>query len=373
MAVKFLEPGGDADFGTNLWSAIVGAPAVATDFLNGGHVKSLKFRVNVQDEVDANGLLADAGGSISVFIYLNALPSATCTLFATNNNTANQTIIRVRLTSGGILQLFNNTVQIGTNGSTLATGTWYRLCLTWNITSLTVNTVKFYKGSLIDISVTNSTLSFTGSTQARFGNISANLTLDLRMSDFYIDNVTTNTDPGNVWVTAKRPNANGTTNGFATQIGAGGSGYGTGHSPQVNERTLSTTNGWSMIGAGSAVTEEYNVEGASVGDIDISAGTIVDLMGWLYTSALVAESASVILIGTSSTISVTPTNSTITKIAGVTVYPPGTGADIGEVTTTALTTVSLYECGIVVAYIPGVVTAGTTGIMTTRRGWWGDL
>ncbi|WP_323162301.1 hypothetical protein, partial [Pseudomonas fluorescens] len=80
-----------------------------------------------------------------------------------------------------------------------------------------------------------------------------------------VDDSSALTDPGNIWVAAKRPNANGTTNGFTTQIGSGGSGYGSGHSPQVNERALSTTNGWSMVGAGAAVTEEYNIESKSTG------------------------------------------------------------------------------------------------------------
>src|SRR6185436_9856514 len=127
----------------------------------------------------------------------------------------------------------------------------------------------------------------------------------LRSSDHYVDSSASLTDTGNIWVTAKRPNANGTTNGFTTQIGSGGSGYGTGHSPQVNERVLSTTNGWSMVGAGSAVTEEYNIESAAAGDIDISSANYVDVMGWVYASSLVNETASIIVNGVSSNISLT--------------------------------------------------------------------
>ena len=47
-----------------------------------------------------------------------------------------------------------------------------------------------------------------------------------------------------------------------------------------------------------------------------------------------------------------------TNAAGSTTYPAGSGSDIGEITTTALTTVSLYECGIVIAYIPAAVATG---------------
>ncbi len=66
--------------------------------------------------------------------------------------------------------------------------------------------------------------------------------------DIYVDNGSDLSDPGNVHVTAKRPGSNGLSNGFATQIGSGGSGFGSGHAPQVNERPLSNTNGWSSVG-----------------------------------------------------------------------------------------------------------------------------
>ena len=176
--------------------------------------------------------------------------------------------------------------------------------------------------------------------------------MDFRTSDHYVDNSSSLTDTGNIWVTAKRPVSNGTTNGFTTQIGSGGSSYGSGHSPQVNERPLSTTNGWSMVGAGSAVTEEYNIEAKNVGDIDLSKATIVDWLGWVSASSLAGETGNIILGGSSVAQAITSTATLYTAIKGSATYPAGTGTDIGFQTTTALTTVSLYECGVVVAYIP---------------------
>ena len=46
MATKFLEPGGDADFligTTNGFWGTKSASILATDFVHGGHIKSLKF------------------------------------------------------------------------------------------------------------------------------------------------------------------------------------------------------------------------------------------------------------------------------------------------------------------------------------------
>lgn len=359
MATKFLEPGGDADFlvasVNGFWTANNNLCVVATDFVHGTHQKSIKYPVNVSAFVQTNGT-ADAGTRISMYIYLNALPGATASISGPGN-------MRIRLTNAGVIQLWNGTTaQVGTNGSTLATGTWYRISLAYTITSTSVNRFELFKDGISDISVTNATV-VTGGTTFTVGNISANATLDMRSSDHYIDDSSALTDPGDVWVTAKRPNANGTTNGFTTQIGSGGSGYGSGHSPQVNERPLSTTNGWSIVGAGSAVTEEYNIESTSTGDISLTGATIIDYLGWVSASALAAETINIIVNGTNFTQALTTTATIYTKIKGSTTYPAGTGTDIGVQTDTALTTTSLFECGILVAYIP----AGATSSVFTNK------
>jgi len=89
--MKFAEPGGDADFlvGTTngFWRALAGTPAVATDFVHGTHVKSIKYRPGNQDIVkSATGLIANAGARFSFYIYLNALPNATAQFFCRNSS-----------------------------------------------------------------------------------------------------------------------------------------------------------------------------------------------------------------------------------------------------------------------------------------------
>lgn len=356
MAVKFLEPGGDADFGvgtTNgFWSFVNGAAAVATDFVHGGHQKSIKYRPNAAaDYVQLNNIMADAGRRISFDVYFVSFGLATDTIFRVEGG-ASVAVVRLRITTSGTLQLFNDAnTQFGSNGSTLLANTWYRISLAYTVTSGSVNRFELFKDGVSDISVTNATLSTTGAINFLLGNVSGDTVLDFRSSDHYIDDSSSLTDTGNIWVTAKRPNANGTANNFVTQIGAGGSGYGSGHSPQVNERPLSTTNGWSVVAVG-ATTEEYNIESKSTGDINISTATIIDYMGWVSTSALVAETGQIIVNNATSNISITTSAKIFTKIAGSSVYPAGTGTDIGEVTDATATTVSLYECGVVVAYIP---------------------
>lgn len=358
MATTFLEPGGDATFNVatttagGFWGVKTNLPDIATDFVHGSHINSIKYRPGFADVIRTpTGTISDAGSRISYYIYLNVLPSATAII--TGILSGGGGVFLLKITSAGVLQFFGVGSQMGTDGATLATGRWYRLSIAYTITSSVTNEFRLFVDGSSSISVSNFSLdNLTGSDNFRLGNANTNATLDFRTSDHYADDSSSLTDTGDIFVTAKRPNANGTANNFSTQIGAGGSGYGTGHSPQVNERPLSTTNGWSMVGAGSAVTEEYNIEGKSTGDIDISGATIIDYSGWAYISALVGETIQMIVNGVNFAQAITSTNTMYTKVAGSTTYPAGTGADIGITTDTSLTTVSLFEAGIMVAYIP---------------------
>lgn len=378
MATLFLEPGGDMDFknpdtannnaGFGQWSATTGAtkPTVVNDFVHGGHKQSIKIPASINSYLSKGGVIPIAGSRISVYIYLVALGGSVSTILNAHGSYGAHPW-QVRLTSAGVLQLWTGAVQIGTDGATLSTGQWYRISLASLITSTTVNRFELFVNSVSTISVTNATLSSIDATQFDIGNLNTT-SIDFRFSDLYMDNSNSLTDPGDIWVTAKRPISNGTTNGFSTQVGSGGSGVGSGHSPQVNERALDITNGWSMVGAGSAITEEYNIEGKSVGDIDISAATIIDWMGWVSMKSLVSETLNMILDGANVSVSTVTVPRAEYRIKGSATYPAGTGADIGIQTTTALTTVFIYEAGVVVAYIPGVAVVSIPNkVVSTRQ------
>lgn len=351
MATVFLEPGGDADFGTTLWDGFQGLPVAATDFVHGFHSHSHKYRPAQTDTLNQQAILTDAGGRVSVWFYWNVLPAAITSFFRVIVVTTGTAVVRLRIDNTGLLQLWDASVQQGSSGGTIAAGGWHRITLAWKITSTTVNDVRVYVDGVLKITVTNVTLANVGISDLEVGNSAADANMDVRTSDTYADNSNALTDPGNIWVTAKRPFANGTTTNFTTQIGAGGSGYGSGHAPQVNERALSQTNGWSMVGSGSAITEEYSIEGVAVGDTSLAGVTLVDFMSWVYAKALANETASIICAGATAGIPLTTTPTLFSLIAASTTYPVG-GTDVGIITTTAVTTVSLYEAGMVFAYIP---------------------
>jgi len=360
MATTFLEPGGDAVFdvqnagGTGqFWDSVSAGVSIATDFVHGGHIKSLKcLHGSGGSKIIKRGILASAGSRSSFYIYINAYPSATNVIAAFTDEGSGG--FELKITTAGVLQLarWDTDAQIGSNGPTLSTGIWYRISFAYTITSTTVNEARVFVNSTLAISATNSTIGGTGSTALYLGLVQTDTTGDLRISDVYTDSSTNLLDTGDIWVTAKRPVSNGTTNGFTTQVGTGGSGYGTGHAPQINERPISTTNAWRMVGAGSAVTEEYNIEAKNVGDIDISAATIVDWAGWASMFSFVGETVQMILNGANVAQAITNAQVIYTKFKGSTTYPSGTGADIGIITDTSLTTVELDECGVMVAFIP---------------------
>ncbi len=276
------------------------------------------------------------------------------------NNAAGLGVFSFGIT-GATKVLRLNVIGVGvTSGSTaLNANQWYRITLSYVITNSTTYTVKAYLDGVLEITVSNTgTLTRTGTDRISIGADSAlGASQQVWIDDLSIDNGTDSADPGttnvnSLRVTNKRPFANGTTNGFTTQIGSGNSGYGSGHADEVNEQPLSTTNGWSMVGAGSAVTEEYTLEASTAGDFSLAGYRIIGKLGWIYASSLSSETGQIVADGAATNISLTSTNTLFTKAVTSQTYPVG-GTDIGIVTSTDLTTVSLYEAGMLFVLEPG--------------------
>lgn len=312
--------------------------------------------------VNRSGVLNDAGRRISVWFRFDTLPAVTDNFIALRDVSGN-IVHRTGLTTTGSV----DNVPVGAttvNGTiVLAVNTWYLVTVCYVITNSTTFQFDIYVDGVLDSSATAGTLTNTATDQLRLQRQSAaGANLNAWFDNIVIDNGTpANGFPGDLRVTAKRPNANGTANNFVTQIGSGGSGYGSGHSPQVNEQALSTTNGWS-IAAVAATTEEYNIENRATGDVNLTGAVVVGLVGWVYAKALVAETAQLIVDNATTNISLTSTISHFYAAATQTSYPAGTGTDVGMITSTTVTTVSLYECGVVIVYTEPPPSLTLTGV-----------
>jgi hypothetical protein len=283
-------------------------------------------------------------------MYLDTIPSGTADIILFRT-AANVTLFSLRILTNGRLQVVPSSSG-GTSGTTvLSVNTPYLVQVSYTITSTTVFTIKVFLNQKLEITSTTGTLGTTVSDRFQFQLASATgVNANMWVRDFFIDNLSTLDSPGDIIVTNKRPNANGAANNYTTQIGSGGSGYGTGHSPQVNEQPLSTTNGWSIASA-SSVTEEYSIENSATGDKNVSNPryTLVDYMGWIYAKTGTADTRNIIVNGVSSNISVTTSYAMYTKAAGSTSYPSGNTA-IGMNNNSLVALDSLAECGILLAY-----------------------
>lgn len=360
MATTFLEPGTGATHDLSFFSSTTGSASSDSTVIGSG-ARSLRLFTSSPAAValaTRSGVLADAGRRISFYFKSTAwtgnvdivrilTASATNVFSITRSTTTNAGALQV--TPAGVTPVFGTTV--------LTANTVYRVCVSYYVTSTSVWRVKVYLNGTLEIDANSTgTLARSGSdTLTLVGGIGLGANQSAYFSDVYVDDGASSsgqTDTGNIYVTPKRPNANGTNNAFTTQIGSGGSSYGSGHSPQVNERALSTTNGWSVTGAGSVLTEEYNVEGLATGDVDLSSGySVVDIGGWVYASAGSAQTGQMVLNGSTSNISLTTTNTLFRAYAGAASYPSGTGSDIGMKTSTGSVLFSLYECGVIVAVL----------------------
>lgn len=358
MAITFIEPGGDATYTVTTtngtWPTLLGTvPTVASDFVHSTHTRSLKPGINAQSQLlTETGTISDAGARISLRVYINVLPNATAQIFHLRSSSGAVTN-SLMITSAGVLQLWKgtSTSQIGSDGATLSTGAWYRLSLAYTITSASVNRFELYVNGASSISATNAA-STVGTSRPAFGNVAADTTFDWRISDVYVDNDNTLTDPGDVYVTAKLPFANGTASDFTTAVGGTtGSGYGTGHAPNVNERALNTSHAYAVTTSGVAASSEtFSIEPAATGDFDLSSVTILGVLGWVSAKSLANMTAMLVLNGVSFSTNLTSTIAVARKISGSNTYPSG-GDAIG-LTTDAITatTVTLYEAGIMIAY-----------------------
>lgn len=361
----FAEPGSDATYDTSFYTTTSGTfSSDSTQFYTG--TRSIKCTVGGSGAValigTGNNVLADAGRRISVYMRFETLPSVGPGVFLAIDQAAGAAdILVLAITSTGQLQLqeLNAASIVHTiNGPTiLSAGVWYQIGISYTITDATHYTANVTINGKSEISRVNNAGGVTmniSSSQLLLAAFQFDNNKSVWFDNVFVDNGATLDYPGDIRVTAKRPTTNGTSAGFTTQIGGGGSGYGSGHTPQVNERPLSQTNGWSMVGAGASVIEEYNVESSTTGDVDLTRQTLVDLVAWLLASSLANETGSLIYGVSSTPINLTSTPLLFTTAVSVfpAVYPAGTGTDIGIQTTTALTTVSLYECGILVIYTP---------------------
>ena len=357
MAITFLEPGGDATQDLSFYGASSGTVAASNDQANTGSY-SVKLSTGGSATLAylrAATCLADAGRRVSFYYRFDRAPDAKTGVLRFLQG-ANSLVFTISLGTDGTISITPVGATEVTGATVLSANAWNRIAISYTITDTTHFRFDFYVNGTLQGSATAGTMTrVTTSKIELYASAAAGNDFNAWFDDIYIDDGSDYSDPGNILVTAKRPVADGTAVEFTTQIGSGGSGYGSGHSPQVNEQPLSTTNGWSLSTT-TKKTEEYNIEAASAGDENLTGKTIVGIACWVYAKESTTSNSPVSNLvndGTETAITLTTTAALYRAYKAQASYPAGTGKDIGmtgQYTTTA-GTYSLYECGILVAYL----------------------
>ena len=352
--VLFMEPGTDATRDTRFYSSntdttlqliysdssIKNTGPCSLGFDSGTGSGASFVKINIFPQIttydspvpgysNVNG--AELHGRLSFYVRFASFPNAALGIFGRimdMNGPAGPGPGAISIDGSGVLKLLlwdgifpNFYHQIGSDGPTLSTNTWYRICFCWNNTNRFINKRVVYVNSVLGISVGNINLGFDPEGILTF--VSLGWVQDplvnsavMNIDDIYLDTADSLEDAGDIRVTNKIPSSN-STNSFPTAIG---------NNPanrweNVDEQPLSLTNGWSEnTGGPYPIDEDYGIQSSASGDVDLSS------FGGFYPNV-----------------------------------SPATG--IRSLVTTSGKGVNLYECGVLISY------RNDTNVITNFKPW----
>ena len=360
----FMEPGGDATGDISIYSLVSGACTVdgavshtAPDSINCGSGINIATP-GVNGETPSR---LDSGNRTTFNFYIKTYPSADDNVLQADTS-SNGRLFEICINHTTHVLFLSIvaacTTPLATGTTALSLTTWYRITVSSILTSKTVNQIKVYVNgnSTPEFSTTNQTLAGTTTVSGgiTLGSENTGTGDSFNFDDVYMDNGTGLDDPGDIRVTDKRPYANGAANQFTTGIGADpGSPYGSGNAQRENERPLNIANGWSLLGTASP-SENYGIEGASTGDVDLSSDNVIAYEAWIDGKAHHACSGFITSNGTNTAISLTTTALAMyfSPITMTSAYPsdPATVGMVGCTSTSYQ--YYLYEAGMLFAYYP---------------------
>lgn len=371
MATTFLDPGTDHTQDFTFWPIAFESNGTRTSATDQAHTGARSIKSNVTSSGgEANfesidGILADAGGAVSFWLRVSTAGPATKTmLFSTLQAGDNNIIFSLGLNTNGTLFLQGDGCSVKNGATTVPANTWVRITLAYIVTSSSNFTAKLYLNGGLEATTTQADGTLASVTTSHIkGGIQGwpvlaptPAVMTAWYDDFYVDDRTDLTDPGttdaeSLRVTCKLPSADGTATEFTTAVGAASGA----HFDDVAERPANAANGWS-ISTTTRKTEEYTVQNAATGDVNLTGKMIRAVMG--YVVAKVDSTANspvhrLIVDGTPNAITLTTAAAPyLVASATPTGLPAGTGTDIGldaQYTATPHVT-SLLECGILVAF-----------------------
>lgn len=377
--ITFLDPGGSAGAGGYfVTSSDHGSGATITldtTIKPIGAYSSFQFNSgssNLHAWFDAgfSGIIGTAG-RISFYAYYTTAPTLAMIFEVQSAGNGHMFGVGLAATGGNAHVVFRPASDVGgttTGTAVLSPNTFYRITLAFNVISADNASAKVYVNGVQDISVTGQ---YTGNhstpTDIMYGwtvDSEAGVNNTVNIGGIYIDDGSDLADPANgatdLVVTSK---FSGTVNAnnFDTVGGTGA----------VNERPLSETNYMAQVGS-SQVSQNYAIQAASAGDINMSSATILGYVGWIWAKqSAVSGTPKLTLNGTDYNITLATSSAIYFKPITSSTYPSN-AAGIGMVSGGTTDDTFLYECGVMFAYIP-VTPKPPIGIwdgLLNIKGWW---
>ena len=259
-SLKFLTP----DNSVNSFSyAVIHLPYLSNDFDVYG------------DESKQWGALTGPGFRMSFWFRISAYPTSDRIFFGINGAAKdNEPVLKIG-TSGNISLWVSHSTgdnQYGSTGPVLLVDTWYRICYATRWYRRYFNRIRIYLDGSLIISADN-----TGSNIAVFHDVGIQKILfgytaggngTMNFDDLYVDQDDSTGDTGDIRITHKRPASNNV-NDFSIAVGNNPANRWT----NVNEQPLNVSNGWLEEASLSSVDENYGIENAATGDLNISGYT----------------------------------------------------------------------------------------------------
>lgn len=286
MATIHQDAGGNATGGLEFWTSITGTVTVSTDQPRFGpySLKHASGAGNGAATVYKDGVMADAGRRISVWVYLAALPSTTFGFWNATGVGGTGITWQVRIDTNGKLALYRGVgpTLVATGTTTVPTNTWFRVSVGFVITSGSVNDCRVYLNGTLEATGHNVSVN-TGSDRLSIGwgtGAPPGANYVMYTSGCYTDDGTAFDDVGggvadSVHVACKHPAATNTNN-FDTTVGTG-----TNRWDYVDEVPLSESNGLQHAAA-TDVQENFGLEAAADGDTNLTGATIIARTAWAW-------------------------------------------------------------------------------------------
>lgn len=345
----FAEPGTDATGDFSLFNTTtVGTVASDTVVKNTGP-RSIKLSTGNPSTLAAvdtvPGVLNDAGRRISFYFRFSALPASSGVFFRVADSLS-AAIVSGLVLSSGVIQNTPAGATAVAGTTVLSVNTWYRISISYTITDTSTYQAKIYINGVLDSTSNAGTLTREDSSILRLTATTGwPIDTDLWFDDIVVDDGNDYTDIGDLRVTAKKPVADNI-NDFDTAVGANPAN----RYENVSEIPLSTTNGWQHAGV-SDVQENYTIQAASVGDVDVSTKRIVGHIAWIRAKGVAsgAGTPKIMNNGTETAIVLTATITPYFSATTTSVYPSN-AAGVGMRSTNYTDDAFLYECGQLIVY-----------------------